>query len=49
MLGRADRAAEALRWVPVMNKGLEAFSLIIDADSAEPVDVVAIDPWEPGQ
>ena len=47
VLERTGRRAESLRWVPVVNKRLEAFALVIDAETAEPVDVVAVDPWEP--
>ncbi len=47
VLERTGRRAEALRWVPVVNKRLDAFALVIDAETAEPVDVVAVDPWEP--
>lgn len=47
VLERTGRSAEALRWVPVVNKRLDAFALVIDAESAEPVDVVDVDPWEP--
>lgn len=47
VLARTGRDADTLRWVPVVNKRLDAFVLIIDAETAEPVDVVAVDPWEP--
>ena len=47
VLERSSRDPATLRWVPVINKRLDAFSLIIDATTAEPVDVVAVDPWEP--
>ncbi|MEO0615204.1 MAG: hypothetical protein AAFY69_03625 [Pseudomonadota bacterium] len=45
VLTDTGRDAEALRWVPVINKRLQAFALIIDAESAVPIDVVAVDPW----
>lgn len=46
VLERSGRDAESLRWVPVINKRLDAFTLVIDAQTAEPVDVVDIDPWD---
>ena len=48
MLDNSGRDATELRWVPVVNKRLDAFALVIDAATAEPVDVIAVDPWEPG-
>ena len=48
VLARTGRRAETLRWVPVVNKRLDAFALVIDAETAVPLDVVDVDPWEPG-
>ena len=48
VLDNSGRDATELRWVPVVNKRLDAFALVIDAATAEPVDVIAVDPWEPG-
>ena len=45
VLTDSGRNADSLRWVPVVNKRLQSFALVIDAASAVPVDVVAVDPW----
>ncbi|MEL6448720.1 MAG: hypothetical protein AAFQ62_12290 [Pseudomonadota bacterium] len=49
VLTETGRAADTLRWVPVVNKRLQSFALVIDAESAVPVDVVAVDPWGRGE
>ncbi|MEL6948523.1 MAG: TfpX/TfpZ family type IV pilin accessory protein [Pseudomonadota bacterium] len=49
VLTDTGRAADTLRWVPVVNKRLQSFALVIDAESAVPVDVVAVDPWGAGR
>ncbi len=48
VLARTGRSAASMRWVPVVNKRLDAFALVIDAETGEPLDVVNVDPWEPG-
>lgn len=48
VLDRTGRAADTLLWVPVVNKRLKAFALVIDAETAKPVGVVDVDPWEAG-
>ena len=47
VLARTGGSAESMRWVPVVNKRLDAFALVIDAVTGEPLDVVNVDPWEP--
>ncbi|MFK8051820.1 MAG: hypothetical protein AB8F65_02515 [Woeseiaceae bacterium] len=41
-----DRALSDMVYVPVINKNLVGFCLIIDAETAETLDVIAVDPWE---
>ena len=39
------REVDSLRFVPVVNKRLEAMTLVIDGSDASVVDVIGIDPW----
>lgn len=43
---RHGRALSAMVFVPVINKNLQGFSLIVDAETVETLDVVVVDPWE---
>lgn len=45
VLRRQSVDADALRWVPIVNKRLDGFCLIVDAQTLEAVDVIALDPW----
>ena len=42
----SGRTQTDLRYVPVINKNLDASALIIDATTAMTVDVIDIDPWQ---
>lgn len=46
LLARHARDAASLRYVPVVNKDLDGFALVIDARTAQTVDVLLVDPWE---
>ncbi|MEM8547431.1 MAG: hypothetical protein AAGF46_04620, partial [Pseudomonadota bacterium] len=44
-LDALDRAPESVRYAPAMNKRQQASTLILDAETAAILGVVAVDPW----
>lgn len=40
-----NREISAMVWVPVINKSFDGFCLVIDATTAETLDVIVLDPW----
>jgi hypothetical protein len=45
LLDRHDKSEAQMRYLPVVNKRLQSMILIVDAQTAEAIDVIDHDPW----